>query len=326
MHTLLTVLDWGLGHASRSLALARQLEATGERLSWASSGPAADMLRRELAGTEVHELPGYRVRYRTNNMVWNVARQSLHWARTIAAERRETARLVDRLGVGRIVSDSRFGCYHRDVESIFLTHQLHPITNFGPANRVYEWQLRHFDRFWVPDGAGHDRLSGKLSSPAGYGEVEYLGQLSRLVPVADAEPFDLLVLLSGPEPMRTRLEDIILPQLRDLALTYRIVRGLPAHGPPAPHTDLKGSAYDYADTALLSRLLSGCRYVVARSGYSTLMDVRRFGKPAILVPTPGQTEQAYLARRAQLQGWGVPVMRQDELVLREAIARLPSPT
>ena len=255
MHTLLTPLDWGLGHASRSLALARRLEAEGHRVSWASSGPAAEMLRRELPGTEVHELPAYRVTYRSKHMTWNVARQSLHWLRTIRAEHRVVAELVGRLGIERIVSDSRFGCYHRAVESVFVTHQLHPITHFAPASSAYAWQLRHFDRFWVPDHAGHDRLSGKLSDPAGYKKVEFIGPLSRLRPVPNAETFDLLVLLSGPEPARTQLEDLLLPQLAALDLNYRLVRGLP-NEQRVPRNSL-----NYADTPTLSRLLTGARYV-----------------------------------------------------------------
>lgn len=316
MHTLITPLDWGLGHASRSLALAKKLEAGGDRVSWASSGPAAAMLRREMPGVAVHELPAYEVTYRSRSMVWNVARQGLHWARTIRAEKKETAELVDKLGVERIVSDSRFGCYNADVASILLTHQLHPITFFAPASAAYEWQLRHFDEYWVPDEGGHGRLSGKLSSGSGYEKVSYLGQLSRLAPVATSENFEMLVLLSGPEPMRTRLEEIIMAQLQGLACDYRVVRGLPQGG----MTD--GVTYDYADTPTLSRLLSGCKYVVARSGYSTLMDLRAFDRRAILIPTPGQTEQSYLAQRAQLQGWAVAVNDQEALNLAEARKRI----
>ncbi len=319
MHTLLTPLDWGLGHASRSLALARRLGAEGDRISWASSGPAAAMLRRELPGEVVHDLPAYRVTYSSKRMPWNVARQLPHWIRTIRAERRATAALVRELGIERIVSDSRFGCYHPDVASIFLTHQLHPITHFAPASAVYAWQLRHFDAFWVPDDGGHDRLSGKLSAATGFAPVRYIGPLSRLTPSPGLEPFDLLILLSGPEPMRTRFEEIILRQLPELPYSYRLVRGLPGG---TPLTAGEHPALPYADTPTLNRLLTAARCVVARPGYSTLMDLRALDKRAILVPTPGQTEQHYLAQRAQLQGWAVAVMDQERLRLAAAIARI----
>ena len=320
MHTLLAPLDWGLGHAARSLALARRLEAEGHRISWAGSGPAAEMLRRELpAAILVHELPSYRVHYRSKSMVWNVARQVWRWQGIIRAERRATAELVSRLGVERIVSDSRFGCYDPRVESVFVTHQLHPITHFAPASAAYRWQLRHFDAYWVPDHGGHDRLSGKLSAAQGYEKVEYIGPLPHIHASTGEEPYDLLALLSGPEPMRTRLEDILLPQLIGLALDTRLVRGLPHPGTPTLATATK--TLPYADTPTLSRLLTAARLVIARPGYSTLMDLRALGKPAILIPTPGQTEQAYLAQRAQLQGWAVAVMDQEKLDLAAAVAR-----
>nr|WP_256534113.1 glycosyltransferase [Lewinella sp. JB7] len=315
---MITPLDWGLGHASRSLALARRLTDGGDRISWACSGPAAAMLRRELPAATIHALPPYAVTYPTASMVWNVARQAWRWQRTIRAEHRAVAELVATLEVDRIVSDSRFGCYHHEVPSIFVTHQLHPITGFAPASALYRWQLRHFDEFWVPDHAGHDRLSGKLSDPAGYDSVRFIGPLSRLSATPGTEPFDVLVLLSGPEPMRTRLEEIILPQLSGLGRSYRVVRGLPQE-----RTSPTPAQLDFADTPTLSRLLTAARCVVARPGYSSLMDLRALGKPAVLIPTPGQTEQAYLAQRAQLQGWAVAVMDQEQLDLAEALGRLP---
>ena len=321
MHTLLTVLDWGLGHASRSLALARRLEAEGDRISWASSGPAAEMLRRELPGTEVHELPAYNVTYPSRNMAWNVARQAWRWQRILRAEKRATAGLVTRLGVDRIVSDSRFGCYHRDVPSIFLSHQLHPITHFPPASAAYKLQLGRFDEYWVPDDPGHDRLSGKLSAADGYAPVRYLGPLPHLTAAPGVEPYDVLALLSGPEPMRTRLEEILMPQLDTLGLRTKVVRGLPSDAVPlGGHYDFE--VINFADTALLSPLLTAARYVVARPGYSTLMDLRALDKRAVLIPTPGQTEQEYLAQRAQLQGWAVAVPEQEGLNLDVALQRL----
>ncbi len=319
-HTLICSLDWGLGHAARSLALARQLRAEGQQLSWASSGPAAEMLRRELPGTKIHELPPYRVSYRTNSMVWNVARQAYFWQKTIRAEKRVTADLVAELGVDRIVSDSRFGCYHPGVHSVFLSHQLHPITHFAPATAAYRWQLGHFDEFWVPDHPGHSRLSGKLSDTAGYENVYYIGPLPHIMPSPGAEEFDLLALLSGPEPMRTRLEKIILPQLEVMAYSAKIVRGLPDTAEPLDSGKIE--SYNFTDTATLSPLLTAARFVIARPGYSTLMDLRALNKKAILIPTPGQTEQLYLAQRAQLQGWAVAVMDQDKLDVRKSLERL----
>ena len=324
MRTLLTPLDWGLGHATRSLALAERLRRQGDELIWASAGPALELLCRELPAEEpVHELPAYDVRYATGNMVWNVATQSLKWARTLGAERQVTAQLVRRYRPDRIVSDSRFGCYHPRVVSIFLTHQLHPLTGFGPANAVYRWHLnRHFDRFWVPDEEGEDRLSGQLSAAAGYEGVEYIGQLSRLRSLESPErsavevpavPNHLLLLLSGPEPARTRLETRLLSALPLTTGRVTLVRGLPAGAKPLDNRPRHPgfTHYDFADRTTLIQLLESADLVLCRSGYSTLMDLRALAKPALLLPTPGQTEQIYLAQRAAVQGWA-RVFRADD--------------
>jgi hypothetical protein len=279
------------------------------------------MLRRELAEETVYDLPAYRVSYPSRRMSWNVARQAVRWQRTIWGEHRRCRQLVEELSIDRIVSDSRFGCYVRGTPSIFLTHQLHPITHFAPASAIYRWQLNHFSEFWVPDYGSPDRLSGKLSGRQGYRNVTYIGPLSRLHPrPAAREPFEMLILLSGPEPMRTRLEDHLLDQLPAGAEGVKIVRGLPKDAPPLNWTG--GEVFNYADTPTLSALITAARYVVARSGYSTLMDLRALATPAILIPTPGQTEQQYLAQRTKLQGWAVAIPDQDRLDLADARRRM----
>ena len=59
----------------------------------------------------------------------------------------------------------------------------------------------------------------------------------------------------------------------------------------------------YLDGPDLELLLRQAQVVISRSGYSSLMDYATLGlQQLILVPTPGQTEQEYLARRLQKQG------------------------
>ncbi|MEM9527524.1 MAG: hypothetical protein AAGA31_12995, partial [Bacteroidota bacterium] len=130
MTNLLCVLDWGLGHAARSLALADQLERDGETTIFASCGRALAFLRQERPEIEVHELPAYDVRYPTVNMAFNVGIQLPRWWSTIQREKKATEKLVQAYSVDRIISDSRFGCYVPGMKSILLTHQLHPIFGF----------------------------------------------------------------------------------------------------------------------------------------------------------------------------------------------------
>lgn len=323
---LLCILDWGLGHASRSLALADALEAAGETTFFASCGRAKKFLEAERPGLQVHELPAYNVTYPTRFMPLNVALQFPRWVRTIWRERRCMDVLVEELTIDRIISDNRFGCYLPGVPSIFLTHQLHPITHNRLVSWLYRRYLQRFDAFWVPDYAeSGQRLSGKLSDSAGYHNVVFIGPLSRLTgfsdqihPDAAVAEFSILAILSGPEPMRTQLENIMLAQLLTIPGQHVLVRGLPGDAPPLPSPALQNvTVYNFADTALLAQLLPAARHIVCRSGYSTLMDVYAVaeGKKLILLPTPGQTEQIYLARREALKHGSRCVLEQETLDL-----------
>ena len=335
--TLICVLDWGLGHASRSLALADRLEERGEKTFFASCGRAKKFIEAERPGTLVHELPAYDVTYPTRSMPLNVAMQLPRWLRTIWRERRCSERLVEKLGIDRIVSDNRFGCYLPGTPSVFLTHQLHPITHNRAVSWLYRRYLRRFDGFWVPDHpAPEDRVSGKLSSPGGYQNVRYVGPLSRLTrglaetahpgnqPEPSATPPSLpelrvLALLSGPEPMRTQLERIVISQLRDLPGRHVLVRGLPGGAAPPPAHPPNITVHNFADATLLSRLLPTANRIVCRSGYSTLMDVYAVteGRKLILIPTPGQTEQIYLAAREARRIGCRFVLKQEDLDLSD---------
>jgi UDP:flavonoid glycosyltransferase YjiC (YdhE family) len=197
----------------------------------------------------------------------------------------------------------------RSVPSIFICHQTEPILH--PLFRhlglpVYRSLLRRFAEVWVPDHAGPDRLSGALSAPDRYPRVRFIGPLSRFAAYAERDPvpivWDTVTLLSGPEPQRSYLEAELLPQLRRLPGRHLLVRGLPGTTDLPAHGDrlrLLPSLYGEE----LATTLAAARLVICRSGYSTLMDLRALDKPAILIPTPGQTEQGYLAGRAAAQGW-----------------------
>ncbi|WP_157471987.1 hypothetical protein [Neolewinella persica] len=347
---LLCILDWGLGHASRSLAMAEALEAAGETTYFASCGRAKKFLEAERPGLKVYELPAYDVTYPTRFMPLNVALQLPRWLQTIWRERRCMEKLIKELSIDRIISDNRFGCYDPEVPSVFLTHQLHPITHNALVSFIYRHYLQRFDEFWVPDYAvAGQRISGKLSDPKGYEAVHFIGPLSRLItpdqrkrggpatqrkrggpgdpadqpsPLAtqDVPPgLQFLALLSGPEPMRTQLENIVLSQLKDIPGPHVLVRGLPGGAPPlsGPLPD-DLTVHDFADAALLTRLLPAARHIICRSGYSTLMDVYAItqGEKLILIPTPGQTEQVYLAKREANRIGSKAVLKQDKLNLR----------
>jgi predicted glycosyltransferase len=207
-----------------------------------------------------------------------------------------------------IISDNRYGCYSQLVPSALVSHQLHIEAGWlsGPVNWVNRRFLRPFDAIWVPDDPlKEQRISGRLSRSKGVlPPVTYVGILSRFkMRSPSAQSGKVLALLSGPEPQRTQLEAMVFDFMREHPhyLQWHVVRGTtePAEVPIPPHVQVD----DLLPSEGLKEAVQGADLVVARSGYSTLMDLAVLGKKALLIPTPGQTEQLYLARRMKKKGW-----------------------
>ena len=201
-----------------------------------------------------------------------------------------------------VISDNRYGLYHENIFSVLMTHQLAIKSPFGKWSEgvLQKWNYRlinHFDECWIPDEEGKNNLAGKLSHPNILPsiQVKYLGPLTRFEK-SNAEPKDdhLLVILSGPEPQRTILENKIFDQIVNYTGTATVVRGLPQEKNIIPSTN-SIQIYNHLSTAELNNEMMKAGMVISRSGYSTIMDIAGLEKKSILIPTPGQTEQEYLA-------------------------------
>jgi predicted glycosyltransferase len=296
---LVAPLNWGLGHVARCVPLVRALEKMGAQVLLASDGSALHLLRAEFPHLPAFALPSYRIRYQSNSMVWNIARQLPRITYAIRAEQWATERIVQNEGVQGILSDNRYGCFSRRADSVLLTHQLHLRVPNGPlewaANQVLRVALRKFDQVWVPDVPDDESLSGALSHPPLKGfDVQYIGVLTRLQTKSADREYDVAVVLSGPEPQRTFLEQILLEQAMTLPQKFIFVQGKPqtkSHHFVAEHVEV----VSYLTSQALDRVLAASGAVVCRAGYTSLMDLAVLGKKALLVPTPGQTEQEYLA-------------------------------
>jgi hypothetical protein len=238
------------------------------------------------------------------------------------------SRFAAREGLDLVISDNRYGLATPGVFCVFMTHQLLIKTPFGRrADRLIQKMnyrlIRKFSRCWVPDKetAG---LAGELSHPQSMPSIptRYIGWLSRFSdPVATSCGSTLVVLLSGPEPQRTVFERLLLRQAREMERhagpSLILVRGLPGGGPPLPALPSWVSSYDHLPAREMEKMIREAGLVVARSGYSTIMDLERLGKRALLIPTPGQSEQEYLGRYLSGKGWASYV-EQDAFSLAEA--------
>lgn len=322
---LVAPLNWGLGHATRCIPIIRELEQAGAEVFLASDGVALHLLQAEFPHLPIVELPSYRIRYESANMVWNIGKQlpRIIWA--VRREHDEVKRLVKQHQLHGIISDNRYGCFCDDTNNVLLSHQLHPripgrLLN-GLANYVLKLAIARFDTVWVPDIAEAPGLAGMLShGKTIHRDVRYAGILTRMHAYESDPEYDVAVVLSGPEPQRSILEQRLLEQAVFMPHKFIFVQGktqTKKHHYAADNVEM----VSYLTSSDLNDVLMASKVIVSRSGYSSIMDLAGLGKKAILIPTPGQTEQEYLAEILAGQNLFV-AQTQDALDLDTGIRQL----
>ncbi len=322
---LVAPLNWGLGHVTRCIPLIKELERLGADVFLASDGVALHLLKAEFPHLPTLELPSYRIRYQTSNMVWNIGKQlpRILWA--IRGEQWATERLVQVHGIRGILSDNRYGCFSTRACSVLLSHQLH-LRIPGrllrwPANQALRLAFSRFDAVWVPDVADAPGLSGELSHGAPvHPNVHYAGILTRMQAYESEYEYDVAIVLSGPEPQRSILEQRLMEQAISLPQKFIFIQGntlSKKHYYAADNVEV----VSFLTSKELNDVLVASKVLVCRSGYSSVMDLAGLGKKAILIPTPGQTEQEYLADTLAEQHVFV-VQRQEAIDLHNGIRQL----
>jgi UDP:flavonoid glycosyltransferase YjiC (YdhE family) len=316
------VLNWGLGHASRSLPLIRKYLNHGHDVIAASDGEALTMLRRELPDQKVLQLPGYGIHYSSKYMPFNMLRYGPGMLKAMKTENELTSAVVKREHIDCIISDNRYGCYHKNVPSALITHQLQVFTGQKLLDIYIRRQIRgwcrKFSEIWIPDQAPPGNITGELSDVDTTPVPKYfLGVVSELNCKAAKGKYDAVAVISGPEPQRALFEELVIKQLGALEGRYAIVAGRP-NTDDVVREEKNLTIIPYMTRSQLSGLLAQTDIVIARSGYTTLMDLAKTGHKAILCPTPGQYEQIYLADRLASLNQCV-YERQENLKLETAL-------
>lgn len=299
----------------------------------AGRGPHIELLSAEFPGLPVIPLPGYHMRYAATPLglslkfPFMVARVF----RRAALEHRRLQEIIHRHGIDVVIADQRFGCYSSHAHTVYISHQLcvkMPAV-FAPLEWLV-WRGLHsaagrFDELWIPDYPGKNNLTGDLTNKYPLpGNHRFVGPLSRFATGLgmrdEADGPDVLVMLSGPEPQRSLLERTVLRQTGSLKGSVVVVRGKVNAGPvDTPASQVR--VYPHLPGAELGRLIVGAKAVVCRGGYTTIMELESLRKRAVLVPTPGQTEQEYLCKRLAAQNRFV-VEQQARLNLSRGLTRL----
>lgn len=311
---LISPLNWGLGHATRCIPIIETLLNKNENVLIAADGAAAQLLKSEFPDLQHLKLSGFTIQLPVagQSLPLKIAQQLPNIFKGIWREHKQLQSIVKKNKIKGIISDNRYGCYSKICPSVFITHQLlvkmpqNLLLVETPLYKLNKWFMQQYQQVWIPDFAHTNNLSGELSHPNKYpipNSVKYIGTLSRFMLPASPPPlqYDILVLLSGAEPQRTYFEQLILAQINTLSnQKIIIVRGITATN-NRQQINPNLLIIDHLTTTELQQTILKSKVIIARSGYSTLMDLAALGKAAILVPTPEQTEQEYLADRLMQQ-------------------------
>jgi len=301
---LVAPLDWGLGHATRCIPLIRALLLNGYEVVLAAEKAQAALLQQEFPQLQCLHLEGYRVRYSRSRWLLplRIIMQVPRLLRIIKKEHAWLQGVLRSHRINLVISDNRFGLYTDAVPCIFITHQLTIKAPFRwlekKMQQVNYRYINHFTACWVPDAAGEPNLAGVLSHPRLIPSIKpvYIGLLSRMQYEVTPKQYDYCILLSGPEPQRSILEEKIYRGIASIPGNILLVRGLPGQEAELSlpsHVTVR----NHLGTEAIQQAILQSEYIICRSGYTTLMELVSLRKKAILIPTPGQTEQEYLAER-----------------------------
>jgi len=310
MRILVSPLDWGLGHATRCIPLIRSWREEGHEVVLAAEGDTAALMHEHFPDCRMEPLHGYRIHYSARlPLLLSLLIQIPKILLAINYERRWLYNLLQKEHFDLVVSDNRYGLHSSKTKCVIITHQLFVrvpslLRFLQPLiHRQTQRFISAFDECWIPDKPGTDSLSGELSQkkplPA---RAKFIGWLSRFnnSPVAaEAYPsYDHVIVLSGPEPQRTVTESKLIAAVKTSQETVLMVQGKPQ----LTTESIVGNIHivSHLHDAALKHAFHHAKKITCRAGYSTLMDLAvmgKLGRHVYLLPTPGQTEQEYLAAR-----------------------------
>lgn len=302
LNILICPLNWGLGHATRCASIIKKLSDLGHIVTIASDGDALVVLKREFPGMECKALAPLNIlysKYFFPGLLW----QSIKIIDWMQKDRKMLHQIFKENSYDVIISDSRPLMYSSKIKSIFIINQPNPFIPwyYGSMmikpmlNRIY----KKFHEIWIPDIKGINSLGGELINISSHKNIKHIGWISRLKIHNNISeiPGKILAVISGPEPARSDFQ-----QKLDLNLPEELVTLI---GGVVNKLETGGRYISYLEPNELSNQIETAEYIISRGGYSSLMDLAFSNKKLILVPTPGQTEQEYLARRLVEKNYAV---------------------
>lgn len=317
---LIAPLNWGLGHATRCIPIIRALQENNYIPIIASDGIALDLLRKEFPYLKTVELPSYHIEYakKGKHFKWKLVKSLPKMIDAILREKKMVAGLITELDIDGIISDNRLGVFSKKVPTVFITHQLNVMTGNTTwlTSKIHQKIIKKFTACWVPDFEGTPNLAGDLSHIKSKKiNLKYIGPLSRIHKKEASIKYELMIILSGPEPQRTLLEERLKTEIENYSKNVVFIKGLVEK--EQKKEQVKNiTYYNFMNSRQLEHTFNESELVLCRSGYTTIMDLAKLEKKAFFVPTPGQYEQLYLAKKLEKEGVA-PFSFQEEFTIAD---------
>ena len=323
-------MDWGLGHATRVVPVIRLLREAGAEVVLGADNKPLAFLRQQFPDAEWVRIPGYQPEYqKRGSLLLKMALSVPKMLVEAGKGHRLLEKIIEQKKIDAVISDNRYELWSEKVPTVFMTHQLNILLPdiLASGRPIVRYMIYHFIRkhneLWIPDFQGEPNLSGKLSHvrKMPLANTFFIGPLSRFERDQDTQNpkpenrIDILCLLSGPEPQRTLFEKRLTEQLENSPFNSVLLSGKPDENRITKRGNLE--IRSHAGDEEMRRLISSAGIIVCRSGYSSLMDLASLGTKAIVVPTPGQPEQEYLAKKMKEENLLYAVNQKDLLLEKD---------
>jgi uncharacterized protein (TIGR00661 family) len=317
---LVAPLNWGLGHATRCIPIIKALINYGFEPIIATDGDALALLQKEFPYILSVELPSYDINYPTRKAFFKLKLliDTPKILKAIIAEKKEIKNILNTHDIIGIISDNRFGVYNKNTPSVIITHQLNVLSGKTTwlSSIINKQFLKHFDVCWIPDFERENNLSGVLSYNHNVNiPFTYIGPLSRFSHKDTKATNKILIVLSGPEPQRSLLMKKLLEEFKSYDGNIIFVNGVVENEQTIQIVD-NMTIYNFMTSEELEETINKSELIIARSGYTTVMDLSKLNKKAFFIPTPGQYEQEYLAKRL-FELNIAPYSNQDDFTLNK---------
>lgn len=316
---LVAPLNWGLGHATRCIPIIKALQDNNHIPIIASDGIALDLLKKEFPYLKFLELPSYEIEYAKNGKYfkWKLLKNCPRMIEAILEEKKLVKKWIKKYDIDGIISDNRLGVFSKKVPSVFITHQLNVMTGNTTwlTSLLHQNIIKKYTECWVPDILNTPNLAGELSHIKNPDlKIKYIGPLSRMHFKKVEAKYDLMIILSGPEPQRGLLEEKLKKEITLYNGNVLFIKGI-IEKEQKKEQIANVTFYNFMHSRQLEQALNESNTIICRSGYTSIMDLSKLNKKAFFIPTPGQYEQEYLAKKFKKEGL-VPYTEQDLFTIK----------